>query len=152
MNQPDANHSDPSAGTAAGLGVAESRAVGRHATTRRSALALLGAGVAAGLASGCCVVPLLLVLLGVSGAWMRYLRVFAPFSVPLLGLAFTLLSVAGWMVFRSTAAQPGTPAVTCVAPAAVCDTGVPALRRWFWLVLLLALIPLVVPWLAPWFY
>ena len=52
-------------------------------TARRSALTL--AGIAALLASACCVLPLVFVLVGVSGAWIGQLQRLEPYSPWLAG-------------------------------------------------------------------
>lgn len=109
--------------------------------------ALTLAGIAALLSSACCVMPLVFAIVGISGAWIGQLRVLAPWSLPLSVLAFGSLAFAGWRLYRPSA-------------AAVCDTSDPAAcrrvgvatRRWFWLVVVLALVPLLVPLAAPLFY
>ena len=112
-----------------------------------SATALTVAGLAALLASSCCVAPLLLALAGVSGAWIGQLRRIEPYSPWLMGLSFLALAAAGWRLFRS---QPGD--ASCDLDAAACRRANGVARRWFWLVALLALVPLAVPLVAPWFY
>ena len=112
----------------------------------RSASALTVAGLAALLASSCCVAPLLLALAGVSGAWIGQLRRIEPDSPWLMGLSFVALAVAGWRLFRKP------------SDGASCDVDVDCrrasgvARRWFWFVALLALVPLLAPLVAPWFY
>ncbi|MBK7000304.1 MAG: mercuric transport protein [Rhodoferax sp.] len=103
--------------------------------------ALALAAIAALLASTCCVLPLLLVLLGISGAWIGQLRWFEPYSTALMVLAIGSLSLAAWRLFRS-----------CNANGMECRKVHVAARRWFWLVALLTLIPLLVPLAAPLFY
>ena len=111
-----------------------------------SAPALTVAGLAALLASGCCVAPLLLALAGVSGAWIGQLRRIAPYSPWLMGLSFIALAVAGWRLFRRSGA------VSCDIDEAACRRANGVARRWFWFVALLAFVPLVAPLAAPWFY
>ena len=111
----------------------------------RSKQALALAGLAATLASGCCVVPLVLALMGVSGAWIGRLRLLAPYSTVLNVLAVVLLAGAGWKIFSR-------PNAACTAPDARCATTQDTARRWFWLVIVLTLVPLVTPLLAPLFY
>ncbi len=111
-----------------------------------SAPALTLAGLAALLASGCCVAPLLLALAGVSGAWIGQLRRIEPYSPWLLGLSAVALAVAGWRLFRNRADA------ACDVDAAACRRANAGARRWFWVVVVLALIPLAAPLVAPWFY
>ena len=113
----------------------------------RPAPALTIAGLAALLASGCCVAPLLLALAGVSGAWIGQLRRIAPYSPWLMALSLLALGVAGWRVF----ARP-LDAATCGLDPAACRRRNGVARRWFWLVALLALVPLALPLAAPLFY
>ena len=112
-----------------------------------SAPALTLAGVAALLASTCCVLPLAFALVGISGAWIAGLRVLQPYSIPLTVLSFGALAFAGWRLYR-----PSGRAAACAADGAACATVGPRARRWFWLVAVLALIPVVVPLAAPLFY
>ena len=116
-------------------------------TTPGSAPALTIAGLAAILASGCCVVPLLMALAGVSGAWIGQLRRIAPWSPWLMGLSFVALAVAGWRLFR----RPSRGAA-CDLDDAACRRANGIARRWFWGVAALALVPLAAPLVAPWFY
>ena len=113
-----------------------------------SAPALTLAGLAALLASACCVLPLLLALLGISGAWISQLRVLQPYSNGLIALALCALGLAAWRIYRVPA--QGGPA--CDAQGQVCRASNSAARRWFWLVALFTLVPLLVPVLAPLFY
>jgi len=117
-------------------------------TPGSSAPALTLAGVAALLASSCCVLPLVLAVAGISGAWIGQLRRLAPYSSWLLALALASLGVAAWRLYRSQ----GHAAPACGAGDALCRTVHASGRRWFWLVAALTAIPLVVPLMAPWFY
>lgn len=62
---------------------------------------LLAAGGAIGalLASSCCVAPLLLVTLGVSGAWIGNLTALAPYKPYFLAASVPLLGTAFWYVY-----------------------------------------------------
>ena len=114
---------------------------------RGSAPALTLAGLAALLASGCCVAPLLLALAGVSGAWIGQLRRLEPYSPWLMALSLVALGVAGWRLYRRPAAG-----ARCAIDDPACRRATAVARRWFWLVALLALVPLAAPLVAPWFY
>lgn len=115
-------------------------------TPRGSAPALTLAGLAALLASGCCVAPLVLALAGVSGAWIGQLRRIEPYSPWLMGLSFLALAVAGWRLYR----RPAAGAACAIDDA--CRRANAAGRRWFWFVVGLALVPVAVPLAAPLFY
>lgn len=107
--------------------------------------ALLVGSVAAILASTCCLGPLLLVALGVSGAWIGNLTVLEPYRPLFIGAALIALFFAGRRIFR--------PAKRC-EPGELC--GVPRTRRIykivFGIVSVLVLIALVFPYVIKFFY
>jgi mercuric ion transport protein len=115
------------------------------ASTAPAALTL--AGIAALLSSACCVMPLVFAIVGVSGAWIGQLRRLEPWSGTLTVLAVASLAFAGWRLFR-----PSADAVCDTADPVACRRVGSAARRWFWLVALLTLLPLVVSFAAPLFY
>ena len=112
-----------------------------------NAPALTVAGVAALLACGCCVAPLLLALAGISGAWIGQMRRIEPYSPWLMGLSFGALALAGWRLYRRPAAG-----AACSVDGVACRRANGMARRWFWLVAVLAFVPVAVPLVAPWFY
>ncbi|NMG32515.1 mercuric ion transporter MerT [Aromatoleum evansii] len=107
--------------------------------------ALLAGGVAAILASTCCLGPLLLITLGFSGAWIGNLSVLEPYRPVFIGVALGALLLAWRRIWR---------------PAVVCQTGevcaVPRVRSMykllFGIVAVLVLIALIFPSIAPRFY
>jgi len=107
--------------------------------------ALLAGGVAALLASACCLGPLVLLTLGVSGAWIGNLTALEPYRLVFIVVAGAALIVAGRRIWQ--------PQDAC-APGAVC--AVPEVRRvqklMFGVVVVLVLIALAFPYVAPWFY
>lgn len=106
---------------------------------------LLAGGVAAILASACCLGPLVLLTLGVSGAWIGNLTALEPYRPIFIIIAAAALSIAGQRIWR--------PQNAC-APGEVCAA--PQVRRvqkvLFGVVVALVLIALAFPYLAPWFY
>ena len=82
-----------------------------HPTTSEQPLgrkALAAGGVAAILASACCLGPLVLVTLGFSGAWIGNFKVFEPFRPVFLSAAAIALFVAYRRIHRPAAAcKPG---------------------------------------------
>lgn len=106
---------------------------------------LAAGGLAAVLASTCCLGPLVLVSLGLGGAWVSNLTVLEPFRPWFLGAALVALFFAWRRIFR--------PAVAC-KPGEVC--AVPATRRAykivFWVVAALVGVGLGFPFVAPLFY
>jgi len=102
-------------------------------------------GVAAILASTCCLGPLVLLMLGVSGAWIANLTALEPYRPIFIGVAFVALLLSYRQVFH--------PAIAC-QPGAVC--AIPRVRTaykaLFGLVVVLLLIAVSYPFLAPLFY
>lgn len=115
------------------------------ASRRTGRVGLLAAGVAAILASTCCLGPLLLLMLGVSGAWIGSLTQLEPYRPFFVGISFVALAMSWRRVWR--------PAADC-APGEVC--AIPQ-ARWSYqllyiIVVLLLVITVSFPWIAPWFY
>lgn len=114
--------------------------------TRSSASALTLAGLAALLASSCCVLPLVFALVGISGAWIVHMRALEAYTPVLLVVAFAALAFAAWRLYRPARGEEA------VCRDGTCSPAVGIARRWFWLVAVLTLIPLLVPLVAPLFY
>lgn len=55
---------------------------------------LLGSLVAGIFTSVCCVLPLVLLMLGISGAWMSYLTIFEPYRPVFIIVSVALLLIA----------------------------------------------------------
>jgi mercuric ion transport protein len=107
--------------------------------------ALYVGGLAAILASTCCLGPLVLLLLGFSGAWIGNLTALEPYRPLFIVAAVVALFFAYRRIFR--------PAAACT-PGEVC--AVPEVRTTykvlFGLVALLILVALGFPFVAPLFY
>jgi mercuric ion transport protein len=101
--------------------------------------------LAALLASSCCLGPLVLLGLGVSGAWIGNLAALEAWRPWFIAVALAALLLAARRIWR--------PAAAC-APGEVC--AVPQVRRgyrWaFWAIAGLVGVALVFPWIAPWFH
>ena len=67
-----------------------------------------GGVLGAVLASSCCIGPLLLLSLGVSGAWIGNLTALAPYQPVFLVVTFGFLGAGFWTVYRK-------PKVACEA-------------------------------------
>ena len=122
---------------------ARSSVAARHSpdgARRASVWALTTAAVASLLASSCCLLPLLLVSVGLSGAWLGSLRILQPYSPILTGIAVVALAFAGQSLRRSSSCPVGS------APSRSLYKGL------FSLIAALTLIVLVTPLIAPWFY
>ncbi|HKU00363.1 MAG TPA: mercuric ion transporter MerT [Paraburkholderia sp.] len=115
------------------------------AEPRKGRGALAAGGVAAILASTCCLGPLVLVALGVSGAWIGNLTLIEPFRPVFIGAALVALCFAGRRIFR--------PSAVC-KPGEVC--AVPQVRAVyklvFWIVVALVLVAVGFPYVLPLFY
>jgi len=107
--------------------------------------ALFAGGLAAILASTCCLGPLVLITLGFSGAWIANLTVLEPLRPVFIAAALVALFFAWRRIWR--------PAATC-QPGEVC--ALPKVKTTyktlFWLVAALVAIALAFPYIAPWFY
>lgn len=114
----------------------------------RSGVALGLAALAGMLASACCVLPLVFVLVGISGAWIGQLARFEPYSLWLEGLALAALALAAWRIYRPEATAPAA----CAPENAPCAPARQRLRAWFWAIAVLTGVPIVVPLVAPLFY
>jgi mercuric ion transport protein len=103
---------------------------------------LLAGTLAAIGASVCCVGPLVLLTLGIGGAWIAHLAAFEPFRPWLVAATLLFLGLAFRKLYRQ--APVCEPGASCADPA--------VLRRQrvvFWLVALALLALLSVPWVAP---
>ncbi|MGE0392061.1 MAG: mercuric ion transporter MerT [Vicinamibacterales bacterium] len=107
--------------------------------------ALLVGGLTAILASTCCLGPLILLMLGISGAWIGTLTALEPYRPVFIGSAVVALLLAYRQIFR--------PVAEC-RPGEVC--AVPEVRTTykalFGLVVVLLAIALGYPFVAPCFY
>lgn len=107
--------------------------------------ALAAGGLAAILASTCCLGPLVLITLGFSGAWIGNLTVLEPYRPVFIGAALVALSFAYRRIFRpATACEPGE---VCAIPQVKS-----AYKVLFWLVAALVVVALAFPYIAPLFY
>jgi mercuric ion transport protein len=106
---------------------------------------LVVGGVAALLASSCCLGPLLLIFLGFSGAWIGNLAKLEPYRPLFLALTLFALAFAGYQIFRNEN--------SCDVQGA-CAT--PRTKRFqkttFYLVIALAVIAFGFPYVAGFFY
>ncbi|VAW87179.1 hypothetical protein MNBD_GAMMA17-418 [hydrothermal vent metagenome] len=84
--------------------------------TGREGLYAAGGLIGALLASSCCIVPFLLLTLGVGGAWVGNLTALATYQPIFLTVAVALLAVGFWKVYRKpkNACAPGS---YCATPA-----------------------------------
>ena len=107
--------------------------------------ALVAGGLAAILASTCCLGPLLLIALGFSGAWIGNLTMLEPYRPIFMGAALAAMFFAYRRIFH--------PAQAC-KPGEVC--AIPQVRSTykfiFWVVTVLVVVALAFPYVLPLFY
>lgn len=122
--------------------------VGNPETTSQVQGRFLAAGgiVGAIIASSCCVLPLVLITLGVSGAWIGNLTALEPYKPYFLPVTAILLGAGFWHVYfkpkrdcadGSYCARPRSGRITQIA---------------LWLATALALLAATVDYWAPFFY
>lgn len=103
--------------------------------------ALLAGTLAAVGASVCCVGPLLLLLLGISGAWISRLTTFEPFRPIFVVVTLISLAFAFWKLYLAGA--------ECAGNDLCADERVrKKQRRVFWLVAVPVVLLLTFPWYA----
>lgn len=107
--------------------------------------ALATGGVAAILASTCCLGPLVLISLGFSGAWIGNLTVLEPYRPIFIGAALVALFFAYRRIFRPV--QDCKPGEVCAIPQV---RG--SYKLIFWIVTALVLVALAFPFVLPFFY
>ena len=107
--------------------------------------ALFAGGLAAILASTCCLGPLVLVALGFSGAWIGNLTALEPYRPLFIGAALVALFFGWRRIFRPP--QVCNPGEACAIPKVRATY-----KLMFWVVALLVLVALGFPYVMPWFY
>jgi mercuric ion transport protein len=114
-------------------------------SSRSGSIALFSGGLAAILASTCCLGPLVLVTLGISGAWIGNLTRLEPYRPFFIVVALVALFFAWRSIYR--------PVEAC-KPGEVC--ALPRTRRLykflFWTSAVLTLLALTYPYFAKYFY
>lgn len=110
-------------------------------------LPLIGGALAAIAASLCCLGPLVLVMLGIGGAWVANLTALEPLRPYFLAAAVVALFFAWKKIYRAPAAAACAPGSLCAMP----QTN-RIYRLLFWTVVALVALGLVFPFLAPLFY
>lgn len=113
--------------------------------SRRMTWVAIAAGSLGALgAASCCIVPLLLFTLGVSGAWIGNLTALAAYQPTFLGVGIAFLAAGFWRIYRRPRAacaegECGTPTSNRLAKTAL------------WLATVLIGLAILFPFLAPLF-
>lgn len=109
---------------------------------------LLATGAMAGavLASACCVVPLLLVTLGISGAWIGNLTALEPYKPYVAAVTLGLVGLGLWRVYfqPKPVCEEGS---YCATPQSTLVT-----KSALWLGAAITLLAITISWWAPLFY
>lgn len=102
--------------------------------------------IGAFLASACCIVPLLLVTLGVSGAWIGNLTMLEPYKPYIAAATLVPLGLGFWHVYfkPEAACEPGS---YCARPRSGIIT-----KTALWLATVLIVLASTIGWWAPLFY
>lgn len=108
-------------------------------------LGLIGGALGGLLASACCLGPLVLVSIGVSGAWISNLAALQPYRWVFVLAALGFMGYAWRQIYRpETACETGA---ACALP----QTN-RASRALFWIVAVLVLLAITFPYYVPLFY
>ncbi|WP_181298400.1 mercuric ion transporter MerT [Pseudomonas sp. Q2-TVG4-2] len=107
--------------------------------------ALITGGLAAIVASACCLGPLILITLGISGAWISNLAILEPYRPIFIGGALIAMFFAYRRIFRPT--QACSPGEVCAVPQIRTTY-----KLLFWLVAFLVVVALGFPYVLPLFY
>lgn len=87
-----------------------------HADSKAATASLAAGGfVASLLASSCCILPLVLVSLGLGGTWLSYLTALSPYQPYFLGTAALSIGIGLWRVYHSP--NECLPGSFCARPA-----------------------------------
>jgi len=115
--------------------------------TATQKVTLIGGAMAAFAASVCCLGPLVLVTLGMGGAWISNLTALEPYRPVFVGVSLAFMGLAWHRIYRRPAAETCAPGQACALP----QTN-HVYRVMFWVVSALVLVALVFPYLLPLFY
>ena len=113
---------------------------------KKKSLAAAGGIIGAVLASTCCIGPLLLLTLGVSGAWIGNLTALEPYQPYFIAATAVFLATGFWQVYikPKKACKAGS---YCASPAS--DRVV---KTALWVATVLVILALTINWWAPLFY
>lgn len=113
---------------------------------RRKDWLAAGGVLGAILASSCCVVPLVLVTLGVSGAWIGNLTALEPYKPYFAAVTATLIGAGFWHVYikPKPVCEDGS---YCAQPESSLFT-----KSALWIATVLVLLAITIGWWAPLFY
>ena len=105
-----------------------------------------GGAFGALLASSCCIAPLMLITLGISGAWIGNLTMLEPYKWAFIAIAVAFLGLGFWQVYFRQA-EPCEDGTYCARPEAKL-----IVKSALWLAAALVAASATVDWWAPLFY
>lgn len=108
---------------------------------------LIGGAVAAIAASVCCLGPLVMVSLGIGGAWISNLTLLEPFRPVFVAVALLCMGLAYRKIYRPGPAETCAPGTACSLPQA--NMGY---RLLFWGISALVIVALAYPYLVTLLY
>ena len=114
---------------------------------KRRTLLAVGGMLGAVLASACCVLPLALVSLGVSGAWIGSLTLLEPYKPYIAVVTLALIGGGFWSVYFRRSVVICGPDGYCARPESTVIT-----QAALWLATVLVLLALTIGWWAPFLY
>ncbi|PHS28467.1 MAG: mercury transporter MerT [Robiginitomaculum sp.] len=98
------------------------------------------------LASSCCIVPLILISLGVSGAWIGSLTALEPYKPLFIGITSLFLAAGFWHVYFKKP-EPCEDGSYCARPSSSLIT-----KTALWIATFVVLLALTTDYWAPLFY
>ena len=117
-----------------------------EASDRRKGWFATGGVIGAILASTCCIAPLVLLTLGISGAWIGNLTALEPYKPIFAGVALVFIGLGFRQVYfkAKPACEDGS---YCARPESALIT-----KSALWLSTVLVVLALTINWWAPFFY
>lgn len=125
--------------------IIESATVLTKSDVQKGQLAALASICGALLASSCCIAPLVLVTLGVSGAWIGNLSVLEPYKPIFAGITFIFLGAGYWWTYHK-------PKVACEGSFCASPVSNYLTKSALWIAVSLVILALTIDFWAPFFY
>jgi mercuric ion transport protein len=129
-----------------GSGLRIERSEASQGAKDRSNWLAVGGIVGAVLASSCCIVPLVLVTLGASGAWIGNLTLLEPYKPYLVVVTLAFLAGGFWHVYFRAKSQC-TDGGYCARPQSALIT-----KSVLWVATIIVALAMTLQWWAPLFY
>src|SRR2546427_12929865 len=104
---------------------------------------LIGGALAAIVASVCCLGPLVLVTVGISGAWISNLVAFEPYRPYAIGVALVCMIFAYQRIYAAPTPEACEPGTLCAIPQTP-----PFYKVMFWVVSAMGVVALRFPYKA----